>query len=482
MYIYNTLTGKKEKFIPIKEGKVSIYACGPTVYNYIHIGNARPMCVFDVLRRYMESQKYTVDFVQNFTDIDDKIIKKAIEEKEYYKDISEKYIKEYKVDANGLNIKEATRNPKATENIGKILDMISDLIKKGFAYSVKSGDVYFRMKSFKEYGKLSHQSTDELMSGARVNVDDLKEDPLDFALWKTAKEGEPFWESPWGKGRPGWHIECSAMAMEYLGKTIDIHCGGQDLIFPHHENEIAQSECCNGAKLANYWMHNGYINVDSKKMSKSLGNFFTVRDVAKKYGYEAIRYLMISSHYRSPISYSIDVMEQCKASLKRLYNFRESLEFWLKKRTEQQKNEKSENSNKNFEISIEKFKIKFYNSMDDDLNTADALAAIFEMIKNVNIIISRGEEVSSESLKKVLDLFEEFTEILGILKDKSDIKTFSLGNEQENSEIENLIKKREEARKNKDWEEADRIRSLLKSKNIILEDTPEGVKWKINPS
>lgn len=486
MYIYNTLTGQKEKFVPIKESKVSIYACGPTVYNYIHIGNARPMCVFDVLRRYLENQGYDVNFVQNFTDIDDKIIKKAQEEKESYKDISERYIKEYKIDAKGLNIKEATLNPKATENIEKIVEIICNLIKNGFAYSVESGDVYFRMKSFKEYGKLSHQSTDDLRSGARVNIDKSKEDPLDFTLWKAAKDGEPFWESPWGNGRPGWHIECSAMSMKYLGKTIDIHCGGQDLIFPHHENEIAQSECCNGVKLANYWMHNGYINVDSQKMSKSLGNFFTVRDVAKEYGYEAIRYLMISSHYRSPISYSVEVMEQCKASLKRLHNFRESLEFLIQKREERQEKDRKfeenaniQNLNKNFEISVEKFKIKFYNSMDDDLNTADGLAAVFEMIKYVNTVIGKNEEISEKSLKNVLNLFEEFTEILGILKNKSNIKTIKTENKVENSEIENLIKKREEARKNKDWKEADRIRNLLKSKNIILEDTPNGVKWKV---
>lgn len=485
MYIYNTLTGQKEKFIPINESKVSIYACGPTVYNYIHIGNARPMCVFDVLRRYLEHTGYKVNFVQNFTDIDDKIIKKALEERESYKAISEKYIKEYKIDAKGLNIKEATLNPRATENIGKILDMISDLIKKGFAYVLESGDVYFRMKSFKEYGKLSHQSTDELRSGARVSVDALKEDPLDFALWKSAKEGEPFWESPWGKGRPGWHIECSAMAMGYLGKTIDIHCGGQDLIFPHHENEIAQSECCSGVKFANYWMHNGYINVDSKKMSKSLGNFFTVRDVAREYGYESIRYLMISSHYRSPISYSKDVMEQCKASLKRLYNFRESVEFLLKSLEDEEKGKKSEeteNLKGNYEFSVEKFKIKFYNAMDDDLNTADALAAIFEMAKYVNTIISRGEKIPSQALKDVLNLFEDFTGILGILKDRSGIKSINSGNENdaENAQIEELIKMREVARKNKDWKDADRIRDLLKSKNVILEDTPNGVKWKIS--
>ena len=304
MKIYNTMSRKKEELKTITPGEVKIYACGPTVYNYIHIGNARPLCVFDTFRRYLEYRGYKVRFVQNFTDIDDKIIKKAIEEGSDYKTVSEKYIKEYWTDTKGMNVREATVHPRATENIDEIIDIISTLVEKGYAYPVSNGDVYFSPSKFKEYGKLSHQPLEDLEAGARINVEELKKEPMDFALWKGAKPGEPYWESPWGNGRPGWHIECSAMVRRFLGKTIDIHCGGQDLIFPHHENEIAQSECCNGVPFAHYWMHNGYINVDNVKMSKSLGNFFTVRDVAEKYGYEPIRYLMISSQYRSPINYS----------------------------------------------------------------------------------------------------------------------------------------------------------------------------------
>ena len=328
MKIFNTLTRSKEEFKPIEEGKVKIYACGPTVYNFIHIGNARPLCVFDVLRRFLEYIGYDVRFVQNFTDIDDKIIKRANEEGLTYKEVSEKYIEEFWKDVKGMNVREATVHPKATENIDEIIDIVSTLIDKGYAYAV-DGDVYFSPSKFKEYGKLSHQPLEDLEAGARIMVGEVKREPMDFALWKSAKPGEPYWESPWGHGRPGWHIECSAMVRRYLGKTIDIHCGGQDLIFPHHENEIAQSECCNGVPFAHYWMHNGYINVDNVKMSKSLGNFFTVRDVAEKYGYEPIRFLMISSHYRSPINYSTDIIEQCKASFVRLYNCRDVLDFAL---------------------------------------------------------------------------------------------------------------------------------------------------------
>ena len=324
MKVFNTLTRQKEELKTIEEGKVKIYACGPTVYNYIHIGNARPLCVFDILRRYLEYRGYDVRFVQNFTDIDDKIIKRANEEGVDYKTISEKYIKEFWTDAKGLNVREATVHPKATENIDEIINIISTLIEKGYAYEA-DGDIYFSPKKFKEYGKLSHQPLEELEAGARIMVGEVKKEPMDFALWKNAKPGEPYWESPWGNGRPGWHIECSAMNRRYHGKTIDIHCGGQDLIFPHHENEIAQSECCNDAPFANYWMHNGYITVDNVKMSKSLNNFFTVRDVANEYGYEPIRYLLISSQYRSPINYSVDIIEQCKASLTRLYTCRDNL-------------------------------------------------------------------------------------------------------------------------------------------------------------
>ena len=466
MYLYNTLTKSKEKFIPIKEGEVNIYLCGPTVYNYIHIGNARPICVFDVLRRYLEKKGYKVNFVQNFTDIDDKIIKKANQDNIDYKEVSEQYIKEYKKDAEGLNIKEATYHPRATENIEEILAMISSLINKNFAYRAKNGDVYFRTKKFNQYGKLSHQSIDDLKAGARIETGDLKEDPLDFALWKASKPGEPFWNSPWGKGRPGWHIECSCMAKRYLGETIDIHCGGQDLIFPHHENEIAQSESSSGVKFANYWLHNGYINVDKQKMSKSLGNFFTVRDVSKEYGYEAIRYLMISSHYRSPINYSKEIMAQCKSSLERLYNFRENIEFIIKN----QKDDDFQTETENIKDKVSQYKAKFYSSIDDDLNTADALASIFEMIKYVNVQIKNNQGISNSTLKYILTVFDELTEILGILYNKP--------NTDENEEIEDLIAQREHARKNKNWAEADKIRDLLKKKNIILEDTPSGIKWR----
>ena len=384
MKIYNTMTRAKEAFEPLDGKNVKIYGCGPTVYNYIHIGNARPLCVFDVLRRFLKYLGYNVTFAQNFTDIDDKIINKAIEENCDYTQVAEKYIAEYEKDAQGLNITKADIAPKATENIKSITDLISRLIVKGYAYTTKSGDVYFRTRKFKEYGKLSHQPIEDLEAGARIAVGEKKEDPLDFALWKAAKPGEPFWKASWGNGRPGWHIECSAMAQRYLGQTIDIHCGGQDLIFPHHENEIAQSESCNKAPFSRYWMHNGYINVDNQKMSKSLNNFFTVRDVAEKYGYEPIRYLMIASHYRSPISYSTDVLEQCKAALERLYTFRENLEFFLDNSPEAENTETHENNL----VNLEDYQAKFVSAMEDDLNTADALAVLFDMVRDINTAIS----------------------------------------------------------------------------------------------
>lgn len=466
MQIYNTLSRKKEEFIPIDKDEVKIYACGPTVYNYIHIGNARPICVFDVLRRYLEKIGYKVKFIQNFTDIDDKIINKALEENSDYKTVSNKYIEEYKIDAKGLNVREASFHPKATENIDQILKMIDNLIEKGCAYKGKKGDVYFRMSSFDEYGKLSHQSIDDLQSGARVEKDDDKENPLDFVLWKTAKEGEPFWNSPWGKGRPGWHIECSAMAGKYLDKTIDIHCGGQDLIFPHHENEIAQSEACNGIVFARYWIHNGYINIDSRKMSKSLGNFFTVREAAGIYGYEPIRYLMISSHYRSPINYSEEIIQQCKASLDRLYNFRECLKFAL---DNYENNIKDDN---NIKYTIDEYRNNFYKAMDDDLNTADALGEIFKLVKFINIKLQDKNLMSLNLINHTLDVFNELVSILGILYND----TIESKND---SEIKELINLREKARKSKNWSQADKIRDILKSKNIIIEDTPNGVKWHI---
>jgi len=462
MRIYNTLTRRKEELKTITDGEVKIYACGPTVYNYIHIGNSRPLCVFDTLRRYLEYRGYKVKFVQNFTDIDDKIIKKAIEENSDYKTVSEKYIKEFWTDAKGLNFREATVHPKATENIDEIINIISTLVEKGYAYPVENGDVYFSPKKFSEYGKLSHQPLEDLEAGARINIGELKKEPMDFALWKGAKPGEPYWDSPWGKGRPGWHIECSAMVHRFLGNTIDIHCGGQDLIFPHHENEIAQSECCNGVPFAHYWMHNGYINVDNVKMSKSLGNFFTVRDVAEKYGYEPIRYLMISSQYRSPINYSVDIIEQCKASLQRLYTCRDSLDFALKNAGDTVP-ENAEEIKKQLSSRRE----QFIEAMDDDLNTADGIAAVFELVKDININVINSQ--SAELIKFAASLFDELTNVLGLVYNRD------AGNLDE--DVEKLIEARQNARKEKNWAEADRIRDELKAQGIVLEDTPQGVKW-----
>lgn len=463
MKIYNTMSRQKEELVPMEPGKLKIYACGPTVYNYIHIGNARPICVFDVLRRYLEYRDYQVTYVQNFTDIDDKIINKANEEGTDYLTVSRRYMEEYKKDAQGLNVRPADIHPLATENIDEIIAMVSRLEEKGYAYAV-NGDVYFRTNKFKEYGKLSHQPLEELQAGARITVEDVKEDPMDFAVWKAAKPGEPYWESPWGKGRPGWHIECSAMVRRYLGETIDLHCGGQDLIFPHHENEIAQSECCNGAPFAHYWMHNGYINVDNKKMSKSLGNFFTVRDVAEKYGYEPIRYLMVSSHYRMPINYSVDIIEQCKASLERLYNCRDNLRFLLENASGSLRDE--ENA---IQDTLRKYREEFIAAMDDDLNTADGLAALFGMAREINSHIN-GES-SKELCQQALDLYMELANVLGLLYVEQDNTL--------DQEIEELIARRTEARKNKDWATADAIRDELKARHVVLEDTPQGVKWHI---
>lgn len=462
MRIYNTLTRRKEELKTITPGEVKIYACGPTVYNYIHIGNSRPLCVFDTLRRYLEYRGYKVKFVQNFTDIDDKIIKKAIEENSDYKTVSEKYIKEFWTDAKGLNFREATVHPKATENIDEIINIITTLVEKGYAYPVENGDVYFSPKKFSGYGKLSHQPLEELEAGARINIGELKREPMDFALWKGAKPGEPYWESPWGKGRPGWHIECSAMVHRFLGNTIDIHCGGQDLIFPHHENEIAQSECYNGVPFAHYWMHNGYINVDNVKMSKSLGNFFTVRDVAEKYGYEPIRYLMISSQYRSPINYSVDIIEQCKASLQRLYTCRNNLDFALENATDTVP-ENAEEIKKQLDSRRE----QFIEAMDDDLNTADGISAVFELVKDINVNVIDSK--SAELIKYAINLFDELTNVLGLVYNRD---TGSL-----DEEVEKLIEARQNARKEKNWAEADRIRDELKAQGIVLEDTPQGVKW-----
>lgn len=461
MKIFNTLTRQKEEFVPQDPNEVKIYACGPTVYNYIHIGNARPLCVFDVLRRYLEYRGMKVKFVQNFTDIDDKIIKRANEEGMTYKEISEKYINEFWTDAHGLNVKEASVHPKATENIDEIIDIIKTLEEKGYAYAV-NGDVYFRTRMDKNYGKLSHQPIEDLESGARIAVGEQKEDPLDFALWKAAKEGEPYWESPWGHGRPGWHIECSAMNRRYLGKTIDIHCGGQDLIFPHHENEIAQSECANGCTFSNYWMHNGYINVDNVKMSKSLGNFKTVREIADVYGYEVIRYFLISAHYRSPINYNLDIINQCKAALERLYTCRESLDFAVKNASADVADDEKLLSD------INAHRDRFIEAMDDDLNTADGLSAVFELVRDINTRIL-DKNVSKHVCESAAKLFDELCDVLGILYNRKSNDV--------DSEIEALIEKRQEARKNKDFATADKIRDDLKAKGIILKDTPQGVTW-----
>ena len=463
MKIFNTLTREKQELIPIKEGEYKIYACGPTVYNFIHIGNARPLCVFDVLRRYLEYRGNKVNFVQNFTDIDDKIIRRANEEGVTFKDISEKYIEEFWVDAKGMNIREATTHPKATETMDEIISIVNGLVEKNFAYEV-NGDVYFSTKKFGEYGKLSHQPLEDLEAGARINVGEVKKEPMDFALWKSAKPGEPYWESPWGQGRPGWHIECSAMVRKFLGETIDIHCGGQDLIFPHHENEIAQSECCNGAPFANYWMHNGFITVDKVKMSKSLGNFFTVRDVAEQVGYEPMRYLMISCQYRSPINYSFDAIAQCKASLERLYTCRDNLDFALK-------NAKDEAREKDAEIIalIDGKKDKFIEAMEDDLNTGEALGAVFELVKDINTNVNDGVQ-SKALVEYAIKIFDELMDVLGLLYNLKASSSLD-------DEIEALIQQRNDARKNKNWAEADRIRDELKAQGIVLEDTPQGVKW-----
>lgn len=458
MQIYDTMTRQKQELQPVDGKTIRIYACGPTVYNFIHIGNARPLCVFDTFRRYLKWRGFDVKFVQNFTDVDDKLIKKANEEGITVPEVAERYIKEFFTDAEGLNIMKADVHPRATENIDGIIKLISTLIEKGYAYE-SQGDVYFRALKFDEYGKLSHQPIDDLESGARIDVSDIKENPLDFALWKTAKPGEPYWDSPWGKGRPGWHIECSVMAKRYLGDTIDIHCGGQDLIFPHHENEIAQSECANGCEFAHLWMHNGYINVDNRKMSKSLGNFFTVRDVAEKYGYEPIRFLMISSHYRSPINYSTEIIEQSKNALDRLYNCRANLTFAI--------NNGGGESNKSADEFINKRREQFIRVMDDDFNTADGISAVFDLVRDINTFIDSGADKAE--LEKCLAAFDELCGVLGLV--------YNVKNDSLDDEVEALIEERTKARAEKNWAKADEIRDKLKEMNIIIEDTPQGIKW-----
>lgn len=455
--LYNSLTRKKEEFVPVEEGKVRMYSCGPTVYNYFHIGNARPFIIFDSLRRFMEYMGYEVTFVQNFTDIDDKMIKRANEEGITVKELADRFIGEYYKDAGSLGIKCATVHPRATENIDAIIDLIKTLEDKGYAYNV-NGDVYFRVKNFSDYGKLSHQPLENLEAGARIDVGEQKEDPMDFALWKAQKEGEPAWESPWGMGRPGWHIECSAMANKYLGKTIDIHSGGMDLIFPHHENEVAQSEAANGCKFANYWLHNGYINVDNRKMSKSLGNFFTVRDVVEEFEPEVIRFFMLSAHYRNPINFSHDLLVQAKSGLERIYTCMSNLEFMAKNSAEKT----SDVSEK-----LKEFKQKFISAMEDDINTADAIAALFDIVYFANTEIN--EESGKAACEEILSLLKELGGVLGLLSNSKE--------ENLDSEIEAMIEQRNQARKAKDFKTADEIRDRLKEMGIILEDTSQGVKW-----
>lgn len=463
MKLYNTLTRKKEEFVPIEEGKVKMYVCGPTVYNYIHIGNARPFIMFETLRRYFEYKGYEVTFVQNFTDVDDKIIKRSHEENITPEEVANKYIEEYFVDADGLGIKRATIHPRVTDNIDEIIEFVKDLEEKGYAYSV-NGDVYFDTKKFKDYGKLSRQNQEELEAGARIEVNTSKKHPMDFVLWKAKKEGEPGWQSPWGEGRPGWHIECSVMSSRYLGETIDIHAGGQDLSFPHHENEIAQSEARSGKTFANYWMHNGYININNEKMSKSKGNFFTVRDISKKYDLEIVRFFMLSSHYKNPVNFSDELLNQAKAGLDRLYNSKEKLEFTIKNL----KDTNIKETEKYLLKELNTFKDKFIKAMDDDLNTADAISSIFELSRFINTNVD--ENSSIEFSNKCLELFNELTNVLNIVNKTS--------NDILDEEIENLINKRVEAKKNKDYNLADKIREELLQKGIIIEDTRQGTKWK----
>ena len=466
MKIYNTMSKKKEEFVPLEEGKVKMYVCGPTVYNFIHIGNARPMIVFDTVRRYFEYKGYDVNYVSNFTDVDDKIIKKAIEEGVTAEEISRRYIAECRKDMEGMNVKPATKHPLATEEICGMVDMIQSLIDKGYAYE-KNGTVYYRTRKFKDYGKLSHKNLEDLQSGGRallVTGEDEKEDPLDFVLWKPKKEGEPAWQSPWSEGRPGWHIECSEMSKKYLGEQIDIHAGGEDLIFPHHENEIAQSEAANGKEFARYWMHNGFLNIDNRKMSKSLGNFFTVREIGEKYDLQVLRFFMLSAHYRSPLNFSAELMEAAKSGLERIITAADNLKFLM---TNAKSDVMSEEEEQRYEASAQ-FTAGFEKAMDDDFNTADAIAAVFEYVKFINT--NTGADSSKEYLEKLYGRLERLTDVLGIIIDRKE--------EMLDADIEALIEERQAARKEKNFARADAIREELLSKGIILEDTREGVKWK----
>ena len=466
MKIFNSMSRQKEEFVPIQPGKVSIYACGPTVYNFIHVGNARPIILFDVLRRYFEYRGYDVTFVQNFTDVDDKIIKRANEEGITSQEVAEKYIQEYFTDAQGLGVRPATIHPKATENMQQIIDMVQTLIDKGYAYPVENGDVYYRTLKFKGYGKLSHQPIEDLQFGARIAVGDVKENPLDFALWKAAKPGEPAWDSPWGPGRPGWHIECSAMSNRYLGKTIDIHCGGEDLQFPHHENEIAQSEAANGCEFVHYWMHNGFLNIDNRKMSKSLGNFFTVREAAEAYGYETIRLFMLSAHYRSPLNYSADILHQAQNSLDRLYSAEDHLKYLAANGAEGDKNA----AEAALADTFDSYRQRFDEAMDDDFNTANAISVLFELVRAINIATADENQPTKAGAQACLDMVHEFTDVLGLL--------YSRKEESLDEKVEQMIADRQAARAAKNWAEADRIRDELKAMGIELKDTKQGVQWK----
>ena len=467
MKLFNTMSRRKEEFVPLEEGKVRMYVCGPTVYNLIHIGNARPMIIFDTVRRYLEYKGYEVNYVSNFTDVDDKIIKKAIEEGVSSEEISQRYIAECKKDMAGMNVKPATTHPLATQEIDGMIDMIQTLNDKGYAYPVADGTVYFRVKKFKEYGKLSHKNLDDLQSGFRslqVSGEDQKEDPLDFVLWKPKKEGEPFWKSPWCDGRPGWHIECSVMSKKYLGEEIDIHAGGEDLVFPHHENEIAQSECCNGVPFAKYWMHNAFLNIDNRKMSKSLGNFRTVRQIGEQYDLQVLRFFMLNAHYRSPLNFSADLMESSKNALERITDAAARLRDRQAAASVQ---EASEDEKKMMQEEAA-FVTKFEEAMDDDFNTADALAAVFELVKFGNTNVQEGS--SAEFAAHTLEVMTKLCDVLGLILDKKE--------EILDEEIENLIAERQAARKAKDFARADEIRGLLLDKGIELKDTREGVKWK----
>lgn len=466
MKLYNTMSKKKEEFVPLEQDKVKMYVCGPTVYNFIHIGNARPMIVFDTVRRYFEYKGYEVNFVSNFTDVDDKIIKKAIEEGVTAEEISKRYIAECKKDMEGMNVKPATTHPLATEEIGGMIELIRTLIDKGFAYE-KNGTVYYRTRKFADYGKLSHKNLDDLRSGNRsllVTGEDEKEDPLDFVLWKPKKEGEPAWESPWSEGRPGWHIECSEMSKKYLGEQIDIHAGGEDLIFPHHENEIAQSEAANGKEFAKYWLHNGFLNIDNRKMSKSLGNFFTVREISEKYDLQVLRFFMLSAHYRSPLNFSAELMESAKNGLERIVTAAENLRFLMKNAQAEAMNE----SEKEAFVKTREYVEGFEKAMDDDFNTADAVAAVFELVKYANTTADGNS--SKEYLQGILDVLGKLTDVLGIIVEKKE--------ELLDADIEALIEERQAARKEKNFARADEIRDELLARGIILKDTREGVQWK----